>query len=105
MTNDQLTTILVTRILGWDAKPDRYMTGNRGWIPRWRFQPTKKLEDAYRLLEAATAECSISNCRRAGWSVSVKIGASVGNAEHVSAAWAITFAIARAIGLDVAASE
>ena len=46
--------------MGWTVGPDRFMMGNRGWMPRWRFQPAEKLEDAFRLLEeAAPQEYSI----------------------------------------------
>jgi hypothetical protein len=106
MTNDQLTTILVVRILGWDAKPDRYMTGNRGWIPRWRFQPTKNLENAISLLEAAAPnECSIVRHQGTNWAVTIRIGDHIGKAEDPSQARAITLAVAQAVELDVSACE
>lgn len=48
-----LTAILAERVLGWKATPDRFILSERRWTPRWRFQPTKNLEDAFRLLRAA----------------------------------------------------
>lgn len=51
MTNDQLAAVLAERVLHWRVSPDRFLTGKRGWMPRWRFQPTEKLTDALRLLE------------------------------------------------------
>jgi len=60
VTNEQLTTMLAQRVMGWRDAPGRFMTGGRDWKPPWRFQPTKRLEDAFRLLDAADpAEYSI----------------------------------------------
>jgi hypothetical protein len=56
MTADQLTGVLAERVMGWGVGPDRFLTGNRGWMPRWKFQPAQKLADAIRLLEAANTE-------------------------------------------------
>src|SRR5689334_12677749 len=52
MTAEGLTAALAERVLGWKATPDRFVISNRRWMPRWRFQPTKNLEDAFRLLDA-----------------------------------------------------
>ena len=53
MTTDQLTAILAERVMGWRVGPDRFLTGNRRWMPRWRYRPLDHLPDAIRLLEAA----------------------------------------------------
>jgi len=53
MTSDVVTARLAERVMGWSVAPDRYLIGNRSWIPRWRFQPLERLEDAFRLLEKA----------------------------------------------------
>ena len=55
MTSEHLTAILAERVMGWTVGPDRFMMGNRGWMPRWRFQPAEKLDDAFRLLEGGCA--------------------------------------------------
>ena len=56
MSNDQLTAVLAERVMGWTVGPDRFMMGNRGWMPRWRFQPADKLDDAFRLLQEAAPQ-------------------------------------------------
>jgi hypothetical protein len=97
---DQLTRVLAEQVMHWGVAPDRFLVGKRSWIPRWRFQPTKSLEDAFRLLEAADpSEYSIA--RQDGvLTVRVLIGGTVGEARDASKPRAITYAVARAIGLD-----
>ncbi len=56
MTIEQLTATLAEGVMGWSARPDRFILSNRGWIPRWPFRPAERLEDAFRLLEAAAPE-------------------------------------------------
>jgi len=51
MTVDQLNVVFAERIMGWRVAADRFLLGNRSWLARWRFQPCRKLEDAFRLLE------------------------------------------------------
>ena len=102
MTSDQLTSILAERVMGWGVGPDRFMMGNRGWMPRWRFQPVEKLEDAFRLLEqAAPQEYSICGDDKGNIHVQVRIAGTAGEACGTSRPLAITYAIARAVGIDV----
>lgn len=102
MTNDQLTTMLAERVMGWRAGPNRFLIGNRGWLPRWRFQPSERVEDANRLLERAAAQEYSMDRAQDGWfRVWVRIAGATGEARESSQARAITFAIARAIGLEV----
>lgn len=106
MTDAQLTATLAVKVMGWVAKPDRYMTGSRGWLPRWRFQPMKNLENAISLLEAsAPDECSIVRHQGTNWAVTISIGDHLGRAQDHSQARAITLAVAQAVGLDVSACE
>src|SRR5947207_380778 len=51
MSDDRLTQELATRVMGWKVVPDRFLMSNRRWKPRWRFQPCRRLEDAFSLLE------------------------------------------------------
>lgn len=102
MTNDQLTALLAERVMGWTVGPDRFMTGNRSWIARWRFQPTEKLPDALRLLEAAAPEeYSLRGDGDGNSCVHVRIGDATGDACFASKPRAITWAIARAVGIEV----
>ena len=106
MTRNQLTCLLAERVMRWAVAPDRFLMNGRRWIPRWRFQPTKNLENALALLDAANPEeCSIVRHRGTKWTVTIRIGGGVGTAQDASQAWAITLAVAHAVGLDVSACE
>jgi excisionase family DNA binding protein len=102
MTNEQLAAILAERVMGWTVGPERYMMGGRRWIPRWRFQPIEKLEDAFRLLEEAMPqEYSIRGDDKGNIQVQVRIAGTAGEAHGTSRPLVITLAIARAVGVDV----
>ncbi len=102
MTNDQLTAILAERIMGWTVGPERFMMGGRRWLPRWRFQPSTRLEDAFRLLKsAAPEEFTMGAAESSGFWAKVRVAGITGEAREESQARAITFAVARAIGLKV----
>ena len=102
MTSEHLTAILAERVMGWTVGPDRFMMANRSWMPRWRFQPTEKLPDALRLLEAAApAEYDMRGGDRGSFCVRVRIGNGAGEASSKCKPRAITCAIARALGIEV----
>jgi hypothetical protein len=106
MTSDRLTATLAERVMRWGVAPHRFLTGNRGWIPRWRFQPMKNIEDAFQLLdEIDPDECRMSKCRDADWTIRITTRGTVGCAQDASIARAITLAVARAIDLDVSECE
>jgi hypothetical protein len=87
--------------MGWRVAPDRFLTGSRHWISRWRFQPTERVKDAYFLLEqAAPQEFSMDRTPDGRFWVKVSIGGRTGEARESTQARAVTFAVARAIGLD-----
>jgi hypothetical protein len=78
------------------------MMGKRGWTPRWRFQPAEKLDDAFRLLdEAAPQEYSICGDANGSIHVRVRIDGTAGEAQGTSKPLTITYAIARAVGIEV----
>ena len=103
MSTATLTAQLAERVMGWGVAPDRFLVGNRRWMPRWRFQPMEKLEDAFRLLEQAAPQFySMGSAADSGaFSVKVCIGGKVGEAQDKSKPRAITLAVARSIGLEV----
>jgi len=102
VTGERLTDFLAERVMGWTVGPDRFLMGNRGWMPRWRFQPTEKLADALRLLEvAAPEEYSLRGDSEGNIQVHVRIGDAMGEACSGSKPRAITWAIARAVGIHV----
>ena len=104
MTSENLAALLAKRVMGWGVGPDRFLMGNRGWMPRWRFQPAEKLADALRLLEkAAPEEYNMRGDSEGNVRVHLRIGASAGEACGASKPRAITYAIARALGIEVEA--
>jgi hypothetical protein len=102
MNTESLTALLAERVMRWGVAPDRFLVGNRSWIPRWRFQPTEKLEDAFRLLEKATPEHYSMGLDGSGcFCVQVRVGGKLGVAREEPKARAITLAVARALGIEV----
>ena len=102
MTNDRLTSILAERVMGWRVTGGRFLMGARRWAPRWRFQPVKKIADAMRLLEKAAPETCAMDCDKNGTvHVQVRLAGKTGEAHEKSKARAISYAIARALGLEV----
>ena len=101
MTLDALTASLAERIMGWGVGPDRFMMGGRRWQPRWRFQPARRLADAFRLLErAAPQHYEMGAAEHGAFWARVSVAGTTGEARESSQARAITFAIARAISLE-----
>jgi hypothetical protein len=87
--------------MGWEVAPDRFLVGKRRWMPHWRFQPTKKLEDAFRLLEqAGPEEYAMGRKGREQFWAWVKIGGTIGEARAGSKPQSITLAVAQALGID-----
>jgi hypothetical protein len=87
---------------GLERRPDRYLTGNRGGIAKWRFQPTARLEDAFRLLDAASpTNYTIGKDHQGEFSARVEIGGATGEATAKSKPAAITLAVARAVGIEL----
>jgi hypothetical protein len=100
MTSDRLTAILAERILGWKVMPDRIITSGRSWIPRWRFSPFTKLDDAFQLLESSRCTYTFEFGADGRFSAQVKIGDRVGRAFGKANAHTITLALALALGLE-----
>src|ERR1039458_1807182 len=101
MTTDQLTGILAERVMGWSVGPDRFMMGNRRWSPRWRFQPTERLDEAFKLLEKAAPQAYSMGDDGGGFWVRVRVGKTTGETRDISKPMAITLAVARAVGIEV----
>jgi len=100
VTTDQLTVSVAERVMGWTVSPDRFMMGGRRWLPRWRFQPTNRQADAFRLLEAAAPEEYAFGSEAGGFWAKVRIRGVTGEAHEHSQPLAITTAIARALGVE-----
>lgn len=100
MTADVLTRLLAERVLGWTVAPDRYLLGDRRWLPEWRFRPLVDLADAFRLLDHAADRYRLIR-NRSRFSVEVHIGSSRGKAVGEHKARTITIAVGRALGLEI----
>jgi hypothetical protein len=106
MTDDHLAAIMAERVMGWTVGPERFTMGGRRWLPRWRFQPATRLEDAFRLLQRAAPQEYATGTTANGRSwVRVRVDGTTGEACELSQPRAMTFAIARAIGLNLDTSE
>ncbi len=98
--SEQFAAILAERILGWKACPDRFIKSGRAWIPRNRFRPLTRLEDAFLLLDNAASNYSLTRVGRL-FTAEVQIGVVTGNATGGPRARTITLAIGRALGIEV----
>jgi hypothetical protein len=101
MSDDRLKEELALRLLGWRAGPDRFMKSGRSWIPKWRFKPFTRLEDAFLLLDGVDGTYVLSIDADGGFGAEVRIGERTGKASGEPKARAITLAIARSLGLEV----
>lgn len=96
----ELNAVVAERVMGWKITPDRFLTGGRGWIPRWRFQPAKHIGDALQLLTgAAPQDYKIVPDKCGHFSVYVRVAGHRGQAVARLLPLAITLAVARAIGI------
>ena len=100
MTSEQLTAILAERVMGWGVGPDRFLMGNREWMPRWRFAPLTNLEDAFRLLDTSATAYTLATSKDGNFEAEVRVGEHVGKASGEPKARTITIALALAIGLE-----
>lgn len=102
MTIENLTAALAVRVMDWGVGPDRFLLGDRRWTPRWRFQPAERLEDAFRLLERLVPdEYTMGAADNGCFWVKIRVAGRTGEARESSKARAVTFAIARALDLEV----
>lgn len=102
MTAASLTGFLAERVMGWTVGPNRFVTTNRGWLRRSAFQPTERLQDAHRVLQAAKpSDYSMGGgLGKIAWA-HVQIGDVSGGASHQSLPVAICLATLRALGIDI----
>ena len=102
MTIQAITTALAERVMGWRVGPDRFLIGQRRWMPHWRFQPVERIEDTFRLLEQLSPkEYAMRAAEDGSFWARVVVGGVTGEARELTQARALTLAIARAVGLKV----
>ncbi len=90
-------------LLGWKAAPDRFIRSGRSWIPRWRFNPLRNLEDAFLLLDRTGGTYTLAFNPDGVFTAEVRIGSGLGAATGDPKARTITLAIARALGMEAIA--
>src|SRR5258707_312791 len=101
MNSQHLTSSLAKRVMGWGVAPARFLLGDRRWIVRRRFQPTERIEDAFRLLEKAAPQCWTMGFDNGTFWVEVQIGGTTARACNVSKPLAISLAVAGALKIEV----
>ncbi len=97
ITDEQLTAMLAERIMGWNSCPDRFIKSGRSWIPKWRFSPFTRIEDAFSLLDKAGGTYALAVDVKGVFTAQIRIGDCVGRASGDPKARSITLAIARAL--------
>ncbi|MCZ2149640.1 MAG: hypothetical protein LC126_17920 [Bryobacterales bacterium] len=101
MTDAQLTDELASRVMGWKVASGRFVKPSRSWIPKWRFAPLERLEDAFLLLDTARAAYTLSRSGAGAFAVSLQLGGGHGHASGDSKPRTITVALAMASGIEV----
>jgi hypothetical protein len=101
-----LTDILAEQVMGWTICPKRFSFGQRGWMPRWRFQPTQNIADAFQLLENTdVVEYVLHVDRKGSYRAKVLTPRSSAEATSSSLPFAICVAVAHAYGISVGAGK
>jgi hypothetical protein len=85
--------------------PDRYLTGQRSWLPKWRFSPLQRLEDAFKLLDHDQSVRYVISQKDGRCHIEVEHNGKIGRASGDSKARAIVLALARSIGVLAPATQ
>ena len=101
MNVEKLTARLAEQVMGWRVGPDRFITGNRSWLPKWRFNPLQRLEDAFMLLDHSKSGRYVISKTGGDFQVEVECDGKIGRATGDSKPRTITLALARSLGLEV----
>lgn len=101
MNDVRLTDELACKVMGWRPTPDRFIKSGRSWIPRWRFTPLTRLDDAFQLLDRFASSYKLEKTGQGSFAVEVQFNDRVGKASGEPKARAITLAVARTLGLEV----
>ncbi len=97
----RLTEELVRQVLGWKVAPDRFIKSGRSWLPKWRFAPLSRLDDAFQLLDRSASTYKLERTRDNAFSVEVQFDGRIGKASGEPKARTITIALAHALGLEL----
>jgi len=100
VTADQLTAILATRVMGWKVGPDRFIKAGRAWLPKWRFNPFDRLDDAFLLLDRTGGFYALTVDPAGIFTAEVRIGDRTGKAAGDPKPRTTTLAVVRALDLE-----
>jgi hypothetical protein len=101
VTNERLTEELARRVMGWRLAPGRFLRSGGSWTARWRFRPMFSTDDAFRLLDGAGADYTLTATAGGKFTAEVRVGDGIGAASGAQKAETITVALARALGLEI----
>jgi len=99
MTDNVLINQLAQQVLHWRVGPDRFILANRSWLPKWRFNPLERLEDAFLLLDHDKSVRYVISQKDGKCQVEVEHNGEIGRACCDSKARAIVLALARSLGV------
>ena len=103
MTDERLTDELACQVMGWKLAPGRYLKPGRAWLPKWRFSPLSRLDDAFQLLDNVSDRFSLVSDQSRTFTAEVRVNSRKGRASGTARARVITLAVARALGLEMEA--
>lgn len=86
--------------MGWKVGPDRFVQSGRQWLPKWRFSPLTRLDDAFELLDRSAAVYTLNQSSNGVFAAEVHLTGRVGTACGPVKARAIALAVARALELE-----
>ena len=90
---------LAHEVLHWRTAPGRFLTGNRSWRVRWKFNPLAKIEDAFKLIDAAEPTSYTISLKGDCFFVEVQVKGKIGKASGASRPRTIVMALARSLNL------
>jgi len=89
-------------VFGWRTAPGRFITSGRSWLPRWRFSPFERLDDAFEVLDRVSKHYTLSGRKGGkGFSAEVRVGRRLGKVSGDGKARTITLAVVHALGLEL----
>lgn len=100
VSDEELTSELVTRGMRWRLAPDRYLKPGRSWTSRSRFRPLVDADDALRVLEAVADEYTLTSSRRRRYLVEACVAGRVVKTAGTHPARTICLAAAQILGIE-----
>jgi hypothetical protein len=97
----RVTEELAQRVMGWKVTRDRFIKPGRSWMPRWRFAPLTRLEDAFELLDRAGSDYILARAKGRAFTAKVRAYGRTARASGDHKSRTITTALSLTLGLDV----